>query len=127
MKNKETYEKKKKIISKKYASIIADLTKETQYKEDLCLKYKYSERAIRMILSEISFYYPVIATSDRRGYRIATDEDDDINDVKHTVNELLSRCNQLKKRCKPLIAFLKGGEKDVTRKKDRNKNIFENK
>lgn len=107
-----SYKRRKEIISKKYASIIADLTKETQYKEDLCLKYKYSERAIRMILSEISFYYPVIATSDRRGYRIATDEDDDINDVKHTVNELLSRCTQLKKRCKPLIAFLKGGEKD---------------
>lgn len=109
-KKKGNYEKRKEIISKKYASIIADLKKETQYKEDLCLKYKYSERAIRMILSEISFYYPVIATSDRRGYRIATDEDDDINDVKHTVNELLSRCTQLKKRCKPLIAFLKGGE-----------------
>lgn len=107
-----SYKRRKEIISKKYASIIADLTKETQYKEDLCLKYKYSERAIRMTLSEISFYYPVIATSDRRGYRIATDEDDDINDVKHTVNELLSRCNQLKKRCKPLIAFLKGGGKD---------------
>ena len=111
-KKKGNYEKRKEIISKKYASIIADLKKETQYKEDLCLKYKYSERAMRMILSEISFYYPVIATSDRRGYRIATDEDDDINDVKHTVNELLSRCTQLKKRCKPLIAFLKGGEKD---------------
>ena len=110
MKNKETYEKKKEIISKKCASIIADLKKETQYKEELCLKYKYSERAMRMILSEISFYYPVIATSDRRGYRIATDDDDDINDVKHTVNELLSRCKQLKRKCKPLIAFLKGGE-----------------
>ena len=107
-----SYKRRKEIISKKYASIIADLTKETQYKEDLCFKYKYSERSIRMILSEISFYYPVIATSDRRGYRIATDEGDDINDVKHTVNELLSRCTQLKKRCKPLIAFLKGGEKD---------------
>lgn len=112
MKNKETYEKKKEIISKKYASIIADLMKETQYKEDLCLKYKYSEREIRKILSEISFYYPVIATSDKRGYRIATDEDDDVVDVQHTVNELLSRCKQLKRKCKPLIAFLKGGEKD---------------
>ena len=109
-KKKGNYEKRKEIISKKYASIIADLTKETQYKEDLCLKYKYSERAIRMILSEISFYYPVIATSDRRGYRIATDEDDDVVDVQHTVNELLSRCKQLKRKCKPLIAFLKGGE-----------------
>ena len=106
-----SYKRRKEIISKKYASIIADLTKETQYKEDLCLKYKYSERAIRMILREISFYYPVIATSDKRGYRIATDEDDDVVDVQHTVNELLSRCTQLKKRCKPLIAFLKGEEK----------------
>ena len=111
MKNKETYEKKKEIISKKYASIIADLKKETQYKEYLCLKYKYSNRTIRMILSEISCYFPVIATSDRSGYRIATDEGDYV-DVQHTVNELLSRCTQLKKRCKPLIAFLKGGEKD---------------
>ena len=109
-KKKGNYEKRKEIISKKYASIIADLKKETQYKEDLCLKYKYSERAIRMILSEISFYYPVIATSDRRGYRIATDEDDDVVDVQHTVNELLSRCKQLNRKCKPLIAFLKGGE-----------------
>ena len=107
-----SYKRRKEIINKKYASIIADLKKETQYKEELCYKYTYSERAIRMILSEISFYYPVIATSDRRGYRIATDEDDDINDVKHTVNELLSRCKQLKRKCKPLIAFLKGGEKD---------------
>ena len=107
-----SYKRRKEIISKKYASIIADLKKETQYKEDLSYKYSYSDRAIRMILSEISCYFPVIATSDRRGYRIATDEDDDINDVKHTVNELLSRCTQLKKRCKPLIAFLKGGEKD---------------
>lgn len=111
MKNKETYEKKKEIISKKYASIIADLKKETQYKEELCYKYSYSERAMRMILSEISFYYPVIATSDRRGYRIATDDEgDDVVDVQHTVNELLSRCKQLKRKCKPLIAFLKGGE-----------------
>ena len=109
-KKKGNYEKRKEIISKKYVSIIADLKKETQYKEDLCLKYKYSERAIRMILSEISFYYPVIATSDKRGYRIATDEDDDVVDVQHTVNELLSRCKQLKRKCKPLIAFLKGGE-----------------
>lgn len=107
-----SYNRRKEIISKKYASIIADLKKETQYKEELCYKYSYSERAIRMILSEISFYYPVIATSDRRGYRIATDDDDDIADVKHTVNELLSRCAQIKKRCKPLIAFLKGGEKN---------------
>ena len=109
-KKKGNYEKRKEIISKKYVSIIADLKKETQYKEDLCLKYKYSERAIRMILSEISFYYPVIATSDKRGYRIATDEGDDVVDVQHTVNELLSRCKQLKRKCKPLIAFLKGGE-----------------
>lgn len=105
-----SYKRRKEIISKKYASIIADLKKETQYKEDLCFKYKYSERAMRMILSEISFYYPVIATSDRSGYRIATDEGDEV-DVQHTVNELLSRCKQLKKRCKPLIAFLKGEEK----------------
>ena len=109
-KKKGNYEKRKEIISKKYASIIADLTKETQYKEELCRKYLYTDRTIRMILSEISFYYPVIATSDRRGYRIATDEDDDVVDVKHTVNELLSRCKQLKRKCKPLIAFLKGGE-----------------
>lgn len=112
-KKKGNYEKRKEIISKKYASIIADLKKETQYKEELCYKYSYSERAIRMILSEISFYYPVIATSDRRGYRIATDDEgDDVVDVQHTINELLSRCKQLKRKCKPLIAFLKGGEKD---------------
>lgn len=108
-----SYKRRKEIISKKYASIIADLKKETQYKEELCYKYTYSERAMRMILSEISFYYPVIATSDKRGYRIATDEGDDVVDVQHTVNELLSRCKQLNKKCKPLIAFLKGGKNNV--------------
>lgn len=102
------YQKKKELITKRYESIIELLKEGNQYKNDLREKFKYTERGIRRVLSEISFYYPVIAHSKNKGYRIASD--DDLVEAQHTINELLSRCKEIKRKCKPLVAYIKEKE-----------------
>ena len=74
-----------------------------------------SERAIRDIISTCSFYYPIIATSDKKGYRRAkdisklTDEELqlELEEVCHQISEIKSRIKCLKKKLKPLIAWEK--------------------
>ena len=78
-----------------------------------------SERATRDIIAQCSMHYPIIATSDRAGYRRAKNIDNlndeeliqEIEEVEHQLNELKSRIVCLKKRMKPLVAWLSVAKK----------------
>ena len=78
-----------------------------------------SERAVRDIIAQCSMHYPIIATSNKKGYRRAKAIDTlegenlkkEIDEVEHQLNELKSRVTCLKKRMKPLVAWLKVASK----------------
>lgn len=80
-----------------------------------------SERVIRDIISICSMHYPVIAVSSNKGYRRAKNIDQlegkalevEIDEVLHQINELKSRVDCLRKRMKPLVAWLKVAEKKL--------------
>lgn len=82
-------------------------------KDELVARTGYSERAIRNQLAEIANYYPMIATSDKKGYRVLSfDENTSFSqliamydEADHQLAELQSRIDALKARMKPLIAF----------------------
>ena len=89
-------------------------------KWDIAEKFQVSERVVREKISEVSAYYPVIATSNREGYRLAKKIDSlsskeemeqELSEVEHQINELKSRVACLKKKMKPLIAYQKVLEK----------------
>ena len=63
------------------------------------------ERYARRMLSDIAKAYPLIAVSDRKGYRIATSAQD-IDDVRHAYNENRKRAAEVLKRNAPLEKFL---------------------
>ena len=100
------------------------LTDEPMTKDELCEKLHTSEREVRNIISECSMYYPVIATSNRAGYRRAKDITKlsidelalEFEEVEHQANEIKSRIKCLKKKLKPLIAWLKVAEKQILEK-----------
>lgn len=80
-----------------------------------------SERAVRDIVAQCSMHYPIIATSNKKGYRRAKAIDTlegenlkkEIDEVEHQLNELKSRVTCLKKRMKPLVAWLKVASKNA--------------
>ena len=80
-----------------------------------------SDRVIRDIISICSMHYPVIAVSSKKGYRRAKAIDNledkelqlEIDEVEHQLRELKSRVDCLKKRMKPLVAWLKVAEKKL--------------
>lgn len=77
----------------------------TVTKDEVCAICKVkSERQARDIISTLAGRVPIIATSDGRGYRIARTASD-IDEVRHTWQELDSRQAELERRKKPLIAF----------------------
>lgn len=73
-----------------------------------------SDRSIRDIIAKCSMHYPIIATSDKKGYRRAKNMEllnseeleKEIQEVEHQINELKSRVACLKKRMKPLVAWV---------------------
>ena len=73
-----------------------------------------SDRVIRDVIAKCSMHYPIIATSNKKGYRRAkaidtlagADLENEIAEVEHQLNELKSRVTCLKKRMKPLVAWL---------------------
>lgn len=81
-------------------------------KWELAAKYDVTEREIRRRLEEIANYYPVIATSDKKGYAIAVWDENMDNEsliavheeIMHQIAEINSRIKNLKARLKPLIA-----------------------
>ena len=80
-----------------------------------------SEREVRDVISICSMHYPVIAVSSKKGYRRAKNIDQlegkalevEIDEVEHQLRELKSRVDCLKKRMKPLVAWLKVAEKKL--------------
>ena len=80
-----------------------------------------SDREIRDVISICSMHYPVIAVSSKKGYRRAKAIDNlegeslkiEIDEVEHQLRELKSRVDCLKKRMKPLVAWLKVAEKKL--------------
>lgn len=88
-------------------------------KEKLMEQLHVGDRYLRLMISECSMFYPVVATSDKKGYRIAKkiegltglELEEEKGEVNHQLNELRSRVKWLKKRMKPLIAYLKVLEK----------------
>jgi hypothetical protein len=66
-------------------------------------------------------HYPVIAVSSKKGYRRAKNIDQpegealevEIDEVLHQIKELKSRVDCLRKRMKPLVAWLKVAEKKL--------------
>ena len=66
-------------------------------------------------------HYPILATSNQKGYRRARDINDltieelekEMEEVKHQLEEHKSRIACLKKKMKPLVAWLKVAEKKV--------------
>ena len=111
-----SYKQRKEKIEKKYKDIISDLKKGRCTKEELSSKYDLDERTIRRIIQEISCYFPVCSFSNTKGYYIPsvnenTNTNEILEDLQHTLNEHLSRVNELKRKMKPLIATIKEMEK----------------
>ena len=85
-----------------------------------------SEREIRNIIAICSMHYAVIATSDKKGYRRAKPIESlqgnellvEMDEVMKQIRELNSRIRCLKKRVKPLIAWLKVAEKKLEANKE---------
>ncbi len=78
-----------------------------------------SDRSIRDIIAVCSMHYPIIATSGSKGYRRAKSIDEltpeelekEIEEVEHQLNEHKSRVACLKKKMKPLVAWLSVAKK----------------
>lgn len=104
-----------------FESPIMNLLFMTRTKKELCEIRGVSERTIRNEIAECSMYYPVLATSDKSGYRLARTIDSlsgetllqELEEVEHQIRELNSRIKCLKKRMKPLIAYKKVAEKKL--------------
>ena len=102
-----------------FSSPMLDLLQTVRTKEELSEIRGISTRAVRNEIAECSMYYPVIATSDKSGYRLAKNISDldgdslliELDEVNHQIRELNSRIKCLKKRMKPLIAYKKIAEK----------------
>ena len=99
------------------------LTPEPAAKEDLMEKLHISnERTLRDVIAICSMHYPIIATSNKKGYRRAKDIEKmtleelekEIEEVEHQLNEHKSRIKCLQKKMKPLVAWLKVAKKKVT-------------
>ena len=105
----------------KYFSPLIDLllSEQPRTREELAEILNASDREVRNRVAELSMHYPVIATSDRAGYRRAKlienlnqeQLQEEIEAVEHQLNELKSRVACLKKKMKPLVAWLRVAEK----------------
>lgn len=85
-----------------------------------------SDREIRDVISICSMHYPILALSGKKGYRRAKNIDSlegamlqaEIEEVEHQLNELKSRVACLKKRMKPLVAWLKVAQKKLPKEEE---------
>lgn len=104
-----------------FASPVLEMMKSEKpvSKWDMVEKLEVSERRIRVMIADCSQFYAVIATSDKEGYRLArkidsmTDEEKGLEkiEVEHQLAELKCRVKALKRRMRPLVAYLKVLEK----------------
>lgn len=99
-----------------FKSIVFDYMKEDPTKiytkQELAVHFGYDIRSIRNCIARVANYYPVIATSNRKGYKLAhwtmemtADELEEVQEeILHQIAELNSRIKNLKARLKPLVA-----------------------
>lgn len=81
---------------------------------ELGWEYPKSDRQIRMLIADISQHYPIISCSDsNRGYKLAKDMSD-VDLAKHSMLELISRIDEMRKRTTPLNNFLKRHHTSIT-------------
>ena len=73
---------------------------ETLLKKQLVRQYNIHERQIRLYISELASEMPIIALSHKKGYRLAT-EDDEI-EIQKAIKELTHRQEKLELRKRPL-------------------------
>ena len=106
----------------KFQSDMLPLLKDgVKTKAELSEILNIGERFVREEISRCSMYYPVLATSDKKGYRLAKNINDlenedllnELEEVNHAIHEISSRIKCLKKRLKPLIAYKKVAEKKL--------------
>lgn len=103
----------------KFWSPMLELLQEVKEKSELSEILHISERAVRDEISQCSMYYAILATSDKKGYRLAKPINElsgeelllELDEVNHAIHEISSRIKCLKKRLKPLIAYKKIAEK----------------
>jgi len=92
-------------------------TKYTTRKE-LVEKTGLSDREVRRKISELKKYRVVLYNSSRSGYRLAKElksmsnieREEEIRQVKHSLNDCKSRTKQLNKQKRKYIAYLKKAE-----------------
>lgn len=62
------------------------------------------ERTARDVVAHLRKSYPIISTSDGRGYKLARKRSD-LEEAEHALAELSSRIEELEKNMKPLYKF----------------------
>lgn len=118
-------------MKRDFASPVLEMLKSEKpvSKWDMVEKLEKSERRIRRMIADCSQFYAVIATSDKEGYRLAR-KIDSMNDeekalekieVEHQLAELKCRVKALKRRMKPLVAYLKVLERECPLTPEENK------
>ena len=85
---------------------------ETLLKKQLVKQYGIHERQIRLYISELASELPIISLSYKRGYRLATEEDE--IEIRKAIKELTHRQEKLELRKRPLrekLTSILGGNK----------------
>lgn len=112
----QSREAKEKFNSPLYTYMLSVLSYEPEHlftREELREVLQMSDRQVRKEMERIANYHPLIATSNRKGYKLAlfsdTDSKEDmialLREVEHEIAELSSRVNSLYARMNPLIAM----------------------
>lgn len=120
---KKADKRQSKKAKEQFASPMLEILKSEKpiSKWEMVEKLEMSERRIRDMISECSMYYAVLALSNKEGYRLARKIDEmnqeekekEAEEIRHQLNEFNSRIRVMKKRMKPLIAYLKVLEKSM--------------
>lgn len=87
-------------------------------RRELCEKTKMSDRAVRKQISELKTKRVVIYSSQKSGYRLAREytsmsrieRNEEIEQIKHSLNDCKSRVKNIKKSMRKYIAYLKKAE-----------------
>lgn len=79
-------------------------TEQVFTKQQFSKHFNVSERTAREMVSTVAKSHPIIATSDKRGYRLAR-RMSDYEDAQHQLAEINSRIKELQSRKKPLERF----------------------